>query len=59
MSWFVVGVIFGIGIGFLLRPLLDWWIAWHDYRRAAAHIELSDRRFDSVVDSYEKSRVGS
>jgi hypothetical protein len=54
MTWIVVALIFGIGIGFVLRPVLDSWIAWHDYRRAVSRIELADEEFRSVVSAFEK-----
>jgi hypothetical protein len=53
MSWIVAGVIFGIGIGLVLRPVLDWWMAWHDYRRAASRIDRTDAEYRSIVSAFE------
>jgi hypothetical protein len=51
MDSLLVGIIFGIGIGLLLRPLLDWWLIERDRRVGPL------RQYDEVSVGFDESEV--
>jgi hypothetical protein len=54
MDGLIVGILFGIGIGLLLRPAFDWWIASRHHRLASARLQEQYGEF-----SFDESEVPS
>lgn len=53
MDSLLVGIIFGIGVGLLLRPLFDWWLLGRDRRVGPV------RQNDAVSVGFDESEVPS